>query len=675
MALPRHSWRLGSAWRAPFLLIVSLTTSACSGVGGPRATPAPVASVPSHAPEPTASTGAPAQTPLPEAPPKVVPPVVPKQAPVAEVSPEQVQRALSSLRAAGYWNGPSTLATAESLSGPLRRFQADAGLPKTGRLDAETLHRLDADGPSPGQTAGPSKTQPPGTTKPVAPSSTPGTEDPPLRKFSLRLGEEVWVLESHECKSADESWQTLYRGILRRVVSGYATVELRSRYGLWYDRRASGRSDEAWWCVPTHRYCSERIDFGKANGPFKPGDLASFPTDAVLPARFDVAALVSARFRRSCTESRKSASAAMEKADFPPELSTEIARLIEQHHYKRPTVGGCCKSRKALQKFLRRLDPYSRYLPASALAFAPTRDAHGVGLGLDLLPLKGRLLAVPLADGPAQRAGLARPVWLQRLNGVVVALDRPETYAYLADLLADTIVPLEVGEDGRTRSLRVQAADYRRPTMGYWEQAATTRIRLHQFRDGDDRRLGELLARAAARGTPLMLDLRFCPGGSLYAAVDAASLFLPPELPVVTLLAEQTPARTLVTLPAGEPLKVPLAVWVSPLTASAAEIFVRALVAHDPSIAVVGAPTAGKCLAQERFDLSDGGVLELSVANLEDARGRACQGIPIFPSHPVPAQALLEDSAYLVASAVKQKQSAYRAEPLARACKTCGKSR
>lgn len=662
-------------------LFLALGLSACFGVDEHRRdetlTPAPVTTHSERSP--------------------VAPPVTPTQServsvtPVAPITHQQLERVATVLRGAGYWNGNVSEASASSLREPLRHFQRDAGLPATGQLDPPTRQKLLADRSSPpasraGEaavglprsltsdvskpldvlTANPlppvvqpkkitppiSVTSLPAVPAPSVPSAPKAQDDPPRPAFDWQPGEQVWVMETHECKGVNESWQTLYRGVLQQVANQRVTVKLEARSGLWYDRRASGRSEQGWWCIPTRRLCSESIRFSDANGTFKPGDLANFPAAHALPARFDVAALVAERFQEHCQRRSSAIIQPKQSGFFPEPLRDEIAHLIAYRHFKRPHIAdssSCCTNDHALTQYLSSLDPYSRYLSPEEQTFTQRRDARHVNLGLNLLPFDQRVLAVPIAGGPADRAGLQRPAWVTALNGIKLSLNEVASYAYLGELLPGTLIPLETTEAGHPHVYRLTAADDPRPDLEYQARAEETWIRIHRFSDGQDRELRKLLQRGDNRGKPLVLDLRFCPGGSLYAAVDAASLFLPAELPVVTLVAKETSPRTLQTLSGRLALHVPVAVFVGPLTASAAEIFVRALARHAPEIPIIGLPTTGKCLAQESVALSSVAGLALSVFALEDAGGILCQGAPIQPKFEVAPKALLDDTAYRAA--------------------------
>jgi carboxyl-terminal processing protease len=338
---------------------------------------------------------------------------------------------------------------------------------------------------------------------------------------------------------------------------------------------------------------------------------------------------------------------------FAPSEQQQIVQLIKQQHYQRPeaiSAERCCTDSAQLQTYLATLDPYSRYVTTAQQVMAITQPTERMNLGLQLIPVADQVLAVPLANGPAQAAGLLMPEWLTTINQQRIDVNKPASYGFLAQLTPEQSVTITTHHNGQAHQYPIRASTYQRQHVAYAEQAHQTLIRIHNFVDSDDRRLRQLINQANQRGQPLILDLRFCPGGNLFAAVDAASLLLPADLPVTTLLAQQQSPKTLTTLPGYQPVNIPISVWVSNITASTAEIFVRALAHHAPDIMIIGAPTKGKCLAQQSFSLMNGHRLELSVYALEDAAGLLCQDQPFIPRYRVAPNRLLDDEAYLNAS-------------------------
>lgn len=126
-----------------------------------------------------------------------------------------------------------------------------------------------------------------------------------------------------------------------------------------------------------------------------------------------------------------------------------------------------------------------------------------------------------------------------------------------------------------------------------------------------------------------IVDLRRCRGGVLHAAIDAAELFLPKEKVIARLVDEDGDARTWRSR-GGSMLEIPLVVWVSEQTASAAEVFAAAL-AHNDRAAVFGPRSYGKGIVTEARALGDGTVASVPVGRILLPDGAPLEGRGISP--------------------------------------------
>ncbi len=111
----------------------------------------------------------------------------------------------------------------------------------------------------------------------------------------------------------------------------------------------------------------------------------------------------------------------------------------------------------------------------------------------------------------------------------------------------------------------------------------------------------------APLASPLILDLRGCPGGDAFAALSLADDFLPRGAELATIV-EGDDERVL-RARKGDPYLFPLAILVDGKTASAAELFAGCLAAHGRAL-VVGERTFGKLTAQKVAATARGGRYE-----------------------------------------------------------------
>ena len=130
--------------------------------------------------------------------------------------------------------------------------------------------------------------------------------------------------------------------------------------------------------------------------------------------------------------------------------------------------------------------------------------------------------------------------------------------------------------------------------------------------------LESLLAEGAAQ---IIFDVRNNPGGSLTASVRIASEFLPDGL----VLRTQSPdeEREYEVRPGGAATDpdIEIVVLVNRASASASEL-VSAVLQERKRATIIGEPTFGKNTVQQRFDVSKGGALSLSIARWVTPEGR-----------------------------------------------------
>jgi carboxyl-terminal processing protease len=109
-------------------------------------------------------------------------------------------------------------------------------------------------------------------------------------------------------------------------------------------------------------------------------------------------------------------------------------------------------------------------------------------------------------------------------------------------------------------------------------------------------------------------------------------LFLPPDLPVLTVRGRAFPERTEPTRAAAQRYDLPLIVLVNGSTASSSEVLAAALQEHDRAL-VVGEPSFGKGVVESVTELSEGTGLALTTAQYFTPSGRSIQ-------RPIPGTAL-----------------------------------
>lgn len=343
---------------------------------------------------------------------------------------------------------------------------------------------------------------------------------------------------------------------------------------------------------------------------------------------------------------------------FNPQTQERFIRIIRRHHYVRPAISdieGAFFEPESLNHYLKTLDPYSKYIKAAQQAYYQKRQAkEQIGLGINILVNQETLLAVPLQNSPAWKAGFQSPAYLVTVDDKKLSANDFSSFSFLVDLLPGQKIPLRVSKSEQldtTEQYTLTVNSFNNASIEYLTIAKGKVIRIHAFDSRDmTKKLANFLRIAMQQSDDIIIDLRYCPGGSLYEAIDAASLFVPAELEVSYLKKQyQKRLRALTSLPGKITQHQKIYIWVSQFTASAAEVFARIL-QHYANAIIVGTPTAGKCLSQQQFQFEDNSALQLSVFEILGPDKQACQGLSLKLDVQIEPDNILNSNDYLAKS-------------------------
>src|ERR671923_885500 len=317
-------------------------------------------------------------------------------------------------------------------------------------------------------------------------------------------------------------------------------------------------------------------------------------------------------------------------------LRAELVDTIEDNFYK--PVNERKLDDASLKGIVESLDdPYSHYLtPKEAKQFTEDVSGHFEGVGMNVEQNRRGLKVLRVFDGsPAKGAGIRRGDFILAVNGHSIAGVNSETATARIKGPAGTSVELRVftpGED-RDRTVKVERERIEVPVArGRLFERDGHKLgvaELFAFSDGAHALLSREIKKLRARGAEaIVLDLRGNPGGLLLEAVAVSSLFIE-HGEIVSVRGRHRAERTHDALgDAILPEGVPVVTLVDGGSASASEIVTGALRDRDRA-EVVGTRTFGKGLVQEVEHLSNGGVLDLTVANyyLPDGETISTKGI------------------------------------------------
>jgi carboxyl-terminal processing protease len=303
-------------------------------------------------------------------------------------------------------------------------------------------------------------------------------------------------------------------------------------------------------------------------------------------------------------------------------LRAELIDSIEDNFYKPVDEGKLDDA--SLKGIVESLDdPYSHYLtPKEARQFDEDVSGHFEGVGMNVEQDKRGLKVLRVFDGsPAEGAGIRRGDFILAVNGHSIAGVNSEIATNRIKGPAGTTVELRVFSPGeeRDRTVKVERERIEVPVArGRMVERDGHRlgvVELIAFSEGAHALLSREIKELRAGGAEaIVLDLRGNPGGLLLEAVAVSSLFIE-DGEIVSVRGRHRAERMHdaqgeAILPEG----VPVVTLVDGGSASASEIVTGAL--RDRGRArIVGTRTFGKGLVQEVEHLSNGGVLDLTVAN------------------------------------------------------------
>lgn len=306
---------------------------------------------------------------------------------------------------------------------------------------------------------------------------------------------------------------------------------------------------------------------------------------------------------------------------------------------------------QSLKDWLAARDRYGDYLtPAEYARYRQIMHADYAGVGLTLTRMRdGSVICEPWADGPAARAGIRQGDRLIALDNVPVQGAALPTLAARAAGNAGTPLTLDVTDGaGVARRFVVTRASLRDASVTTSTVNGAQVLRITRFAPDTSAGLDVALRTWPAHAT-VIVDLRGCGGGDFYASVDSAMRFLGFG-EVIVSVEGHLPLRRYESTIQRPPPAQPVVLWQDAGTASAAELFIAALVAHGRARSV-GAQSAGKGSRQDVIALADGAALVLTTGYLLTPGGVRFDGIGLAPQTTL-AAAHASTADYLRASGV-----------------------
>ncbi|HUP16508.1 MAG TPA: S41 family peptidase [Acidimicrobiia bacterium] len=235
------------------------------------------------------------------------------------------------------------------------------------------------------------------------------------------------------------------------------------------------------------------------------------------------------------------------------------------------------------------------------------------------------------ADGPADLAGIEP-------GDIFVAVDSESIEGWSIDEVTATVrgaagtdVTITFQRGAVQVDITVTRAALVIPVVESEVVGGVGYLKLNLFTETSDRQLHtallELLDSGIAR---LVLDLRDNPGGALDATVNIASEFLSGGVVVRTQAPDEDTDYPVEFGGIATDSGLEIAVLVNRGSASASEVLSAALQERERAL-IIGENTFGKNTVQQRFNLSNGGALKLTVARWVTADGADFGGDGVTP--------------------------------------------
>jgi carboxyl-terminal processing protease len=265
-------------------------------------------------------------------------------------------------------------------------------------------------------------------------------------------------------------------------------------------------------------------------------------------------------------------------------------------------------------------DPHAKYLSAVELASMQFQLAGELfGIGAQLRMVEDRLVVVrPIPGSPALAAGI-------KASDVITEVDgKPAMGQSLLEIVNQirgplgTKIQLGLERDGQEHSITVTRGRIKLPTVSGLRGVVTSEgisepdligknsnigyMQISHFGNQTAEELNERISALDSRGMKgAILDLRFCPGGSLEPATKAADLFL--EQGQIVRIQSRDGEQRIIRATQDTHWQFPLVLLVNEATASAGEILCGALQDHQRAI-ILGTRTFGKGSVQSLLHIN-----------------------------------------------------------------------
>ena len=304
-----------------------------------------------------------------------------------------------------------------------------------------------------------------------------------------------------------------------------------------------------------------------------------------------------------------------------------------------------------LEKGLRKIDPYARYVPPPSLPSAPA-----LFLGIELFAHKSRLFIRSEPGGPAERTGVPEICELQAINGKeILNMGIAAVSALIDDALPKGQVVLSVvtRPGGKGKPYVVRPANFHSPSFTWKQIDDYFVIRIREFIAHDTAPgMAALYQTVIRSNTRVVIDLRGCSGGDLFEAIEIAGMFVSRGIPLLNTR-DRAGVIKQYQSSIGQKLPSPTMLLIDYRTASAAE-FLAGILQRYHLTRLVGEKSVGKFVSQTPVLLSNGGKLMVTThaINIPDCVSYTTSGVKPDISYPNISVTKIKDIIYKISNGI-----------------------
>ncbi len=287
-----------------------------------------------------------------------------------------------------------------------------------------------------------------------------------------------------------------------------------------------------------------------------------------------------------------------------------------------------------IDAMLNSLDPYTSYIPEDDIEDyrTMTTGQYG-GIGAVIGKRDGKtVVMMPYLNYPAYTSGLRIGDELIEIDGVDVVKKPTGDISKLLKGQAGTLVKIKVKKLGESeiKTLEITRQKIKMDNVPYYGMIddEVGYVKLTDFTADASKEVRKAMVELKEKGMKrLVLDLRDNPGGLLNEAINISNLFIPKDLEVVSTKGKVLEwNKNYKALNSPLDTEVPVAVMISPRSASASEIVAGVLQDYDRGV-LVGQRSFGKGLVQTTKQLTYNAQLKVTTAKYYIPSGRCIQAI------------------------------------------------